>query len=344
MPPPCLLTVPAHHLHPIPLQWDGLLPRPSFEGSEQRCFQHMFVCGRRFKAMRALEEQLPLGEAAARQALMRAIPRENYAYGQMLVEHVQQQQQQMGSNGAGQPSTAAGRGGRRLRVAFMKRGGQGRQLLNARELLQRCNKWRHKPPGGGATITAECREVRRGAVLPLPLPSCLRPLHGAGRSGVSTWPGVGSTCSKSPHLSLVCRWSCRVWRRAWWRRRMPTCSSACTVCQRAAGSAHPWLPAEAVCPPRPPRAITSPAHPAAPLPGRAVPPPPPAGANMANSWLMRPGSSAIEISPYEFGLMPGSFGLSKANAQVGLDQPLAVVVVGPFTPACCWHSCTWKLL
>ncbi|EFN50625.1 expressed protein [Chlorella variabilis] len=67
-----------------------------------------------------------------------------------------------------------------------------------------CNKWRHKPPGGGATITAECHEVE--------LPSL--------EAGVV-----------------------------------------------AAQDADVFIGMH--------------------------------GANMANSWLMRPGSSAIEISPYE---------------------------------------------
>lgn len=39
------------------------------------------------------------------------------------------------------------------------------------------------------------------------------------------------------------------------------------------------------------------------------------GANLANAWLMRPGGSVLEVSPYQFGLAPGSFGLCHANAQ-----------------------------
>ena len=42
----------------------------------------------------------------------------------------------------------------------------------------------------------------------------------------------------------------------------------------------------------------------------------PAGANMANSYLMRPGSSTVEITPYEFGKMKGVFGPCTQNAQV----------------------------
>ncbi len=37
---------------------------------------------------------------------------------------------------------------------------------------------------------------------------------------------------------------------------------------------------------------------------------------MANSYLMRPGSSTIEITPYEFGKMKGVFGPCTQNAQV----------------------------
>lgn len=39
---------------------------------------------------------------------------------------------------------------------------------------------------------------------------------------------------------------------------------------------------------------------------------------MANSYLMRPGSSAVEITPYEFGKMKGVFGPCTQNAQVRL--------------------------
>lgn len=136
----------------------------------------MFVCGRRFKAMRGLEEVLPEGEGpAVQQALAKAVPRENYAFGQMLVQHMQQQQQgvqqrevqgQAGNNDThgGSGKQASGRqassGKRRLKIVFMKRGGEGRQLLNIHELLQRCNAWSLSLPNNRDNVTAECREVR----------------------------------------------------------------------------------------------------------------------------------------------------------------------------------------
>ena len=41
------------------------------------------------------------------------------------------------------------------------------------------------------------------------------------------------------------------------------------------------------------------------------------GANMANAWLMRSGSSTIEVTPFQFGHMGGSFGMSNRNGMVG---------------------------
>jgi hypothetical protein len=136
----------------------------------------MFVCGRRFKAMRGLEEVLPEGEGpAVQQALAKAVPRENYAFGQMLVQHMQQQQQQevqqrAVQGPAGKNNTRSGPskqasdkqasfGKRRLKIVFMKRSGEGRQLLNIQELLQRCNAWTLSLPGDRDNVTAECREV-----------------------------------------------------------------------------------------------------------------------------------------------------------------------------------------
>lgn len=41
-----------------------------------------------------------------------------------------------------------------------------------------------------------------------------------------------------------------------------------------------------------------------------------AGANLANGWLMRPGSSVIELTPYQFETGRGSFVFSITNANV----------------------------
>jgi hypothetical protein len=42
---------------------------------------------------------------------------------------------------------------------------------------------------------------------------------------------------------------------------------------------------------------------------------------MANAWMMRPGSSAVEILPYEWDLAAGSFALGDMNAKVRPSPP-----------------------
>ena len=64
-----------------------------------------------------------------------------------------------GPAGAGGAGEERARTSGRLRVLFVKRGGEGRQLLNAGELLQACNAWRWLPPNSSQSVSAECREV-----------------------------------------------------------------------------------------------------------------------------------------------------------------------------------------
>lgn len=148
----------------------GSSPPASHEGGEQRCFQQLFVCGSGFPGV---------GGAA---------PTEAYAAGQRVVQAVMRQQQQhpkkqlpvaaaqaLGAAADMEPSSGQSR---RLRIMFLKRGaGRGRQLLNAAELVARCNAWQYQPPNGSLTVTAECREVGVASALavhPADIPLRLR--------------------------------------------------------------------------------------------------------------------------------------------------------------------------
>lgn len=102
------------------------------------------------------------------------VPRELGAWGQELVAHVQQQQQRgqqqqqarpRGDARGGAVGSQRGRGAaRRLKVLFLRRDSSGRQLLNAEELVERCNAWQGRDPSSGAALSAECRQVK-GACL-----------------------------------------------------------------------------------------------------------------------------------------------------------------------------------
>lgn len=60
-----------------------------------------------------------------------------------------------------------------------------------------------------------------------------------------------------------------------------------------------------------------------------VPPlPPAAGANLANGWMLRPGASVIEVTPYQFEYGRGSFVFSATNARVGRALCLQRAVSG----------------
>ncbi|KAL4439890.1 hypothetical protein ABPG75_002891 [Micractinium tetrahymenae] len=134
---------------PVRPAWPGGPALPaSYEGPDQRCFSHMFVCTSGLS--------LPLLPA--------------YSYGQHVVRYYRDHgwRLQPPAELAQLPAdkaAAATAGERVLRVVFQKRapGHPGRAVLNLQELLQRCNAWRFKlgtGTGGGARWTrAHCVEV-----------------------------------------------------------------------------------------------------------------------------------------------------------------------------------------
>lgn len=176
------------------LQLDASQPPASYEGGERRCFRTAFFCGRNFPLDRGVpvEDEAAQTSKQAATALAQRVPIEPYGFGQAVSmfkqqEQRAQQQPQLASGGnstlaaplvdaitlqiaaaaaAGMPALAAvvpaaerARSTGRLRIVFMKRGSEGRQILNVAELLQRCNTWRLELPGGGPAVTAECTEV-----------------------------------------------------------------------------------------------------------------------------------------------------------------------------------------
>lgn len=157
------------------------------------------------------------------------VPRELFGWGQAVARHVLEQRRaaqaaqlarrqrvQMpealvvgleprpAGGGEGGSSDAAAGGTQRLRVVFLQRDGEGRQLLNAEELLERCNAWRYEPAGSGTTFAAECRQVRHRQL----------GLHCAalwGAVALCGWPGTqASGCLRAlvflahgPHLGCL---------------------------------------------------------------------------------------------------------------------------------------------
>ncbi|KAL4437120.1 hypothetical protein ABPG75_004259 [Micractinium tetrahymenae] len=136
---------------------------PSWEGGEQRCFDSLLICGRKFKPDKPLELGLPQTAEEERARLKKAVPRENYGFGQGVVRWYRQRglipPPPKPAAASGSSSSSTDRSGRRLRVLFMRRDSGGRQLLTAEELARSCSTWRYQPPGGGGTVTAECRQV-----------------------------------------------------------------------------------------------------------------------------------------------------------------------------------------
>lgn len=128
----------------------GGLPPPSAEGNEQRCFQHLLVCGRTTRGKE---------------------PTELYQFGQAVAQQTQHHHQQLAADapvqvGSGDSSSDSSGSSGRLRVVFVQRGSVGRQLLNVAELVQRCNSWHYRLPNtsaGSAGISADCRQVRWGS-------------------------------------------------------------------------------------------------------------------------------------------------------------------------------------
>lgn len=160
-------------------QLDASQPPASFEGGEQRCFQDLFVCGRNFPLARGLApaEEAALTPQQQAERLAQEVPIEPFSFGQAVVAYQTQAARAAGQASAGNvqdgislqeaaatAGTAGSAGERaktsgRLKVLLIKRGGEGRQLLNAAELLQACNSWSWVPPGSGEAVTADCREV-----------------------------------------------------------------------------------------------------------------------------------------------------------------------------------------
>ncbi|KAL4424793.1 hypothetical protein ABPG77_000833 [Micractinium sp. CCAP 211/92] len=201
-------------------QADRQLSPASWEGDEQRCFDSLFICGRRFKPDRPLELGMPGSEEEEQARLRTAVPRENYGFGQEVVRWYQRQGLvPLPPKPAAAAVASIGGSSRQLKVLFMRRDSGGRQLLNAEALVRSCNAWRYQLPAGGE-VSADCRQVE--------LPNL--------EAGIA-----------------------------------------------AAQEADVFIGMH--------------------------------GANMANSYLMRPGSSTIEITPYEFGKMKGVFGPCTQNAQ-----------------------------
>ena len=199
-------------------------------------------------------------------------------------------QAQAGSGSAAVSSPAV------LNVVFHKRTSD-RFLLNAAELLEACNAWRYTTPGG-VEVRSKCWEVsgcrRRG---PVGRGSKLcggatehmwgcdgcyqQPLNAQSPAAKPTAPAAhtGGDCRPlhRHHCSAAGR------RLHWVARR----------CARAVGGrlcpcrqAVPGCTALRCCVPR--HTPTCCCH--TPLPA----------ANMANGWLMRPGSSVVELTMYEF--------------------------------------------
>jgi hypothetical protein len=160
------------------LQLDPGEAPPSFEGSEVRCFRSAFFCGRNLPvgAGSAPEDEARLSDDEVQQQLANEVPIEPYSYGQAVAAYMQQQQQQLlrrqgqvqlpdaislqqaaAAHAGQQPNWAASNGS--LRVLLLRRGGEGRQVLNAAEVLERCNAWRYSPPGSTVPVTAVCSEA-----------------------------------------------------------------------------------------------------------------------------------------------------------------------------------------
>ncbi|KAI3437750.1 hypothetical protein D9Q98_000198 [Chlorella vulgaris] len=231
---------------------DPLLPPVSYEGGERRCFQTAFFCGRNLPMAAGLSpaEEAQLGQEAVQERLAAEVPDEPYSYGQALAAYLKQQRQQRvwqrqptmplpdaislqqaaEAAGGGAFEQAASSG--RLKIALMKRSGEGRQILNSVELMQRCNAWKYIQPGSNAPITAECYEV--------------------------SLPDLASGAAAARQADVFV-------------------------------GMH--------------------------------------GANLANSWMLRPGASVIEVTPYQFEFGRGAFVFSSTNSRDATSQLLWWVAV-----------------
>ncbi len=129
---------------------------PSAEGSHQRCLQNMLICTHGLDT-----ERWPL-----------------HAYGQQIAEAYQHllppgvaaavgtESSIRNHGGGGSSNSSSNNSGSTtagpitvINVVFQRRDGPTRQLLNAAELVQRCNEWQHTT-ATGRQIAAKCWEVR----------------------------------------------------------------------------------------------------------------------------------------------------------------------------------------
>lgn len=276
------------------------LPPLSFEGGPQRCFRQLFVCERGINITR-----WPLHKLGLR--LVKHYQQRNSERLAAAVEEqqaaLQQQQQAQGGlpkipwaaqaaadaaaaavsdrSRSGKRGKRGSKGERELRIVFHKRSNSDqRQLLNAAELIERCNAWRHTT-AEGVRLQARCWETE-----PTDLFTGM-----AAAQAADIFVGVHGECV------LFSVWG-------WIGVR---CDAAYTAAGRMAeGPGLCWVKCLLSSPTRtsPRRAVCllgwagylviSPACTSQGPPLRSPPALVP-GANMANGWLMRPGSSMIEL-------------------------------------------------
>jgi hypothetical protein len=256
------------------------VPELSVEGGPQRCFRHMFVC----------TEGLTGGGWPL------------HGLGQHLVQHHGRSGGEKATAAAGGSSAAAKQGsqaaaaggsgaqglrrrGRRqpgaaqvLRILFHRRGTSDRQLLNAKELLQACNTWRYN--SSGVQLRASCAEVD--------LPSLEAGMAAAQEADVFVGMHGGLLAPATSSLKAG-----------------PTPPPALGIASFLP-DAHLSRPQRFKQHNHFPAAHHTCAHTHS-----------HAGANMANAWLLRPGSSMIELQAFGFDGSPAHLQYPLANAKVG---------------------------
>lgn len=147
---------------------------PSFEGPPQRCFRHMFVCPRGVNIthwpLHSLGQHLARHYSSASQQQPAAKGTVQAAAEQQAPNTAAASARGGSSSGGDSNSGASSKDGgsssssggeRVVRVVFHKRSTPDRQLLNAAELVEQCNSWRHTT-AAGRRLRATCREVEMG--------------------------------------------------------------------------------------------------------------------------------------------------------------------------------------
>lgn len=176
-PSPSLLLQASDGSGFVPLGWappgaGPATPPLSWEGGPQRCFRRLFVCHRGINItswpLHGLGQQLvahyrgstKLAEVEA--AVAAAAPPEQAgpAGGEAEAEAPPAGgvQRNTASSGAVLPTNSSAGSERVLRVIFHRRRSPDRQLLNAGELVEQCNRWRHTT-AGGERLRGRCWEV-----------------------------------------------------------------------------------------------------------------------------------------------------------------------------------------